>query len=73
MSGFANEAYIAVTLNLLSLELKGNNPGKPTVAFESLLLLLSRRRRLGGGGQRRRRDVRPVSAGTYVCIKEYGR
>lgn len=36
MSGFANEAYIVVTLNLLSLELKCNNPGKRTVAFESL-------------------------------------
>lgn len=31
MSGFANEAYIVVTLNLLSLELKCNNPEKPTV------------------------------------------
>lgn len=35
MSGFANEAYIVVTLNLLSLELKCNNPEKPTVMHES--------------------------------------
>lgn len=35
MSGFANEAYIVVTLNLLSLELKCNNPEKPTVMYES--------------------------------------
>lgn len=35
MSGFANEAYIVVTLNLLSLELKCNNPEKRTVMHES--------------------------------------
>lgn len=33
MSGFANEAYIVVTLNLLSLELKCNNPEKPTATY----------------------------------------
>lgn len=35
MSGFANEAYIVVTLNLLSLELKCNNPEKRTVTYAS--------------------------------------
>lgn len=34
MSGFANEAYIVVTLNLLSLGFKCNNPEKQTVLFE---------------------------------------
>lgn len=70
MSGFANEAYIVVTLNLLSLELICNNPEKQTVMYESfggaapdyikfrwifLMLLIAVVPVMSAGGQRRRR------------------
>lgn len=81
MSGFANEAYIVVTLNLLSLELKCNNPGKRTVAFKSLYSVTVRFavavQATSSWGVNAVagtfRPVRPVSAGPHLQMGADGR